>query len=191
MLNYLAFCIKFGYNILNLTRSGQISCPLLALSRLFGGIILAKVKQICEEKLKDVIQDMGYELVDVSYEKENGSMSLIFTIDKDGGVTVDDCESVSKKINPMLDEINPTDDQPYTLVVSSPGLDRPLKTDRDFKRALDKDVEVTLFAKQNGKKKFSGLLINFDEKNIVLKTQKEDLVFEREKIASIKLDIKF
>lgn len=71
---------------------------------------MAKVKQICEEKLRPVIEEMGYELVEVSYEKENGGMSLIFTIDKDGGVTVDDCEIVNKKIDPILDEINPTDE---------------------------------------------------------------------------------
>ncbi len=110
---------------------------------------MAKVKQICEEKLRPVIEEMGYELVEVSYEKENGSMSLIFTIDKEEGVTIDDCEIVNKKIDPILDELNPTDDKPYTLVVSSPGLDRPIKTDRDLKRNLGKEIELTLFAKQD------------------------------------------
>ncbi len=151
---------------------------------------MAKIKQICEEKLKGAIEEMGFELVDVEYVKEGGGMSLIFTIDSDNGVTVDDCEIVSKKIDPLLDEINPTDDQSYTLVVSSPGLDRPLKTDRDLKRNLGKEVELTLFAKQNGKKKFEGILDNFDEKNVVIKIGEETLSFEREKIGSIKLVIR-
>lgn len=152
---------------------------------------MAKVKQICEEKLRPVIEEMGYELVEVSYEKENGGMSLIFTIDKDGGVTVDDCEIVNKKIEPILDEINPTDDKPYTLVVSSPGLDRPLKTDRDLSRNIGNEVDVTLFAKLDGKKLFTGVLESFDEKSVTIKTDKERINLDRDKIASIKLVIKF
>ncbi len=152
---------------------------------------MAKIKQICEEKLRPVIEEMGYELVEVSYEKENGGMSLIFIIDKDGGVTVDDCEVVNKKIDPILDELNPTDDKPYTLVVSSPGLDRPLKTDRDLSRNLGKDVDVTLFSKLDGKKLFTGALESFDEKVIVLDLGKEKISLDRNKIASIKLVIKF
>lgn len=152
---------------------------------------MAKVKQICEEKLRPVIEEMGYELVEVSYEKENGGMSLIFTIDKDGDVTVDDCEIVNKKIDPILDEINPTDDKPYTLVVSSPGLDRPLKTDRDLSRNIGNEVDVTLFAKLDGKKLFTGVLESFDEKSVTIKTDKESINLDRDKIASIKLVIKF
>ncbi len=152
---------------------------------------MAKVKQICEEKLRPVIEEMGYELFEVSYEKENGSMSLIFTIDKEEGVTIDDCEIVNKKIDPILDELNPTDDKPYTLVVSSPGLDRPIKTDRDLKRNLGKEIELTLFAKQDGQKVFKGVLKDFDDKNVTLQTQKGDFTFERTKIANMKLVIVF
>ena len=152
---------------------------------------MAKVKQICEEKLRPVIEEMGYELVEVSYEKENGSMSLIFTIDKEEGVTIDDCEIVNKKIDPILDELNPTDDKPYTLVVSSPGLDRPIKTDRDLKRNLGKEIELTVFAKQDGQKVFKGVLKDFDDKNVTLQTQKGDFTFERTKIANMKLVIVF
>ena len=152
---------------------------------------MAKVKQICEEKLRPIIEEMGYELVEVSYEKENGSMSLIFTIDKEEGVTIDDCEIVNKKIDPILDELNPTDDKPYTLVVSSPGLDRPIKTDRDLKRNLGKEIELTLFAKQDGQKVFKGVLKDFDDKNVTLQTQKGDFTFERTKIANMKLVIVF
>jgi len=152
---------------------------------------LAKVKQICEEKLRPIVEEMGYELVEVSYEKENGGMSLIFTIDKDGGVSIDDCEIVNKKIDPILDELNPTDDKPYTLVVSSPGLDRPLKTDRDLTRGLETEVELSLFSKIDGKKLFVGVLKAFDEETVSLQTEKETLTFEREKVASIKRVIKF
>ncbi|MBP3619728.1 MAG: ribosome maturation factor RimP [Clostridia bacterium] len=152
---------------------------------------MAKVKEICEEKLKGIIEELGYELVEVSYEKENGGMSLIFTIDKEEGVTIDDCEIVNKKIDPIMDELNPTDDKPYTLVVSSPGLDRPLKTDRDLSRSIGKEVDLNLYVKLDGKKAFSGILKAYDEKSVTLQTEKEDLTFDREKVASIKLVIKF
>ncbi len=152
---------------------------------------MAKIKQICEEKLKGIVEEMGFELVDVQYVKEGGGMSLIFTLDCDKGVTVDDCELVSKKLDPMLDEIDPTDGKPYTLVVSSPGLDRPLKTDRDLSRSVGKEVEVTLFSKQNGKKNFVGVLESFTAEEVVLKTAKEIITFERNKVANMKLVIKF
>ena len=152
---------------------------------------MAKVKQICEEKIGPIIEEMGYELVEVSFEKENGGMSLIFTIDKEEGVTIDDCEVVNRKIDPILDELNPTDDKPYTLVVSSPGLDRPLKTNRDLRRNIGKEIELSLFAKIDGKKNFVGVLESFDEKNVCVKMEKETLTFEREKVATIKLVIKF
>lgn len=153
---------------------------------------MAKVKEICEEKLRGVVEEMGYELVDVSYVKEGGGMSLIFTIDKEEGVTITDCEIVNRKIDPILDEINPTDDKPYTLVVSSPGLDRPLKTNRDLRRTLEKEVDITLFSKIDGKKLFRGVLKAFDEKTVTICTEKnETLTFDREKIGSIKLVIKF
>ena len=152
---------------------------------------MAKVKDVCEKEFRPVVEEMGYELLDVEYVKENGGMSLIFTIDKEDGVTIDDCEIVNKKLDPMLDELNPTNDAPYTLVVSSPGLDRPLKTDRDLKRNLSNEVEVTLFSKIDGKKNFKGVLEGFDTKTITLKTEKETFTFERDKIGSIKLVIKF
>lgn len=170
---------------------GKFVCSLLVLSGQFRRCDLAKVKQICEENLKGVIEEMGYELIDVSYEKEGGGMSLIFTIDKDGGVNMDDCEKVSRKIDPIVDELNPTDDKPYTLVVSSPGLDKPLKTDRQLSRAIGKEVELTLFSKLNGQKVFAGVLDAYDQKTVTIKTENDEMLFDREKVASIKLVIKF
>ena len=152
---------------------------------------MAKVKQICEEKLRPVIEEMGYDLVEVEYVKEFDGMNLIFTIDKEEGVTIDDCEIVNKKIEPIIDELNPTDDKPFTLVVSSPGLDRPLKTDRDLRRNLGNEVTLTLFSKLDGKKVFKGVLKAFDEKTVTLSISEGDKTFERDKVASIKLVIKF
>lgn len=152
---------------------------------------MAKVKEISEAKVRPIIEGMGYELVDVEYKKEFDGMSLIFTIDKEEGVTIDDCEKVNKAIDPIIDELNPTDDESYTLVVSSPGLDRQLKTDRDLKRTLNKDVTLTLFSKLNGKKNFEGTLVNFDDKTVTIKIDDEEKIFDRDKIAGLKLVIKF
>lgn len=152
---------------------------------------MAKVKQICEEKLRPIIEGMGYDLVDVEYVKEFDGMNLIFTIDKEEGVTIDDCEIVNKKIDPIIDELNPTDDKPFTLVVSSPGLDRPLKTDRDLRRNLNQEVTLTLFSKLDGQKVFEGGLSDFDEKTVTLTLKDGDKTFDRDKIANIKLVIKF
>ena len=90
-----------------------------------------------------------------------------------------------------MEELNPTQDKPYTLVVSSPGLDRPLKTDRDLKRAIDKKVELTLFAKQDGKKEFVGTLEGFTEKQVTIVCEEKELTFDRDKVANIKLVIEF
>ncbi len=152
---------------------------------------MAQVKKICEEKLRPVIEELGYELVDVEYVKEFDGMNLIFTIDKENGVTINDCEIINNKIEPIIDELNPTNDQPFTLIVSSPGLDRPIKTDRDLKRNLEKEVTLTLFSKLDGQKVFEGVLKKYDEKTVTLALKDGDKTFDREKVANIKLIIKF
>ena len=77
------------------------------------------------------------------------------------------------------------------MVVSSPGLDKPLKTDRQLSRAIGKEVELTLFSKLNGQKVFAGVLDAYDQKTVTIKTEKDEMLFDREKVASIKLVIKF
>lgn len=152
---------------------------------------MAKVKEICEQALKPVIEQADYELVEVTYQKEVTGMNLVFTIDSDNGVTIDDCEKVHKLIDPILDELNPTDDKPYILSVSSPGIDRPLKTDRDFKRNEGKEIEITLFQKLEGKKKFVGTLKAYDVSTVTIEDSDKALTFDRAKIAHIVPVIKF
>lgn len=145
----------------------------------------SKVKSICEEKIVPIIEQMGYEVVEVEYAKKSDGMNLTFYIDKDGGIQIEDCEIVSKAIDQTLEEINPTDDNPYILSVSSPGLDRPLKTERDFRRNLDKEISVTLFAKLDGKKKYEGILKSFNDKEIILQVDGKEIKLDHEKIAHI------
>ena len=150
-----------------------------------------KVKSICEEKVVPVIEELGYEVVEVEYIKKSDGMNLTFYIDSDNGIQIEDCEKVSKEIDSVLEELNPTDDQPYILSVSSPGIDRPLKSDRDFARNIGKEIEVTLFSKIDGKKKYVGELTNFDEQTLTIKEKENQIQLQRDKIAHIVPVIKF
>lgn len=151
---------------------------------------MVKVKDVCFQKLEPVIQDLGYELVEVFYGKQADGMNLIFYIDSPNGISIDDCEKVHRTIDPILDQINPTNDAHYILSVSSLGLDRPIKTERDFKRNMGKEIEITLFSKQDGKKFFVGNLIEYDEKTVTIENN-EKLTFDKAKIAHIVPVIKF
>ncbi len=152
---------------------------------------MAKVKQICEEKICPIIEELGYEVVEVEYVKKSDGMNLTFYIDNDKGIELADCEKVSKAIDQILEDVNPTEDQPYILNVSSPGLDRPLKTERDFQRHIGKEIEIILFAKINGKKDFKGQLVSFNDEVVTILKNDEELSFERQKIAHIVPVIKF
>lgn len=163
-----------------------------SLLRKKGDLKLAgKVKSICEEKVVPVIEELGYEVVEVEYVKKSDGMNLTFYIDNEKTIQVEDCEKVSKAIDGLLEELNPTDDQPYILNVSSPGIDRPLKTQRDFERQKGNEIEVTLFSKIDGKKKFVGVLKDFDENIVCIELKDKTLTFEKDKIAHIVPVIKF
>ena len=98
--------------------------------------IIEKVRQA----LTPIIENLGFEIVDVEYVKRADGMNLTIYIDISRGVTIDDCETVHNAVNPVIDELNPTQDQPYIFNISSPGLDRPFKTQRDFERNYGKEV---------------------------------------------------
>ena len=153
---------------------------------------MAKVKEICESKFRPIIEEMGYELLEVTYKKEFDGMNLVFTIDKEEGITIDDCEKVNRYIDPIIDELNPTADEPYILIVSSPGIDRPLKTERDFSRNMGKEIKISLFSKLDGRKVFEGTLENYNDKEITIKEANgNSLTLQRDKIANIEPIIKF
>ncbi len=120
-----------------------------------------------------IATSLGLEIVEVAYEKKFDGMNLTIYIDKKGGVTIDDCEKLHNALDEPLDELDPTEGKPYILNVSSPGLDRPIKTDKDFSRNLGEVLEVSTFTKIGTSKKHVGELIRFDKDKIVLLVKKE------------------
>ena len=144
------------------------------------------------EKLVLPITDAnGLELVDVEYVKEGGEFFLRVYIDKEGGVSLNECELVTRALNPILDEKDPIKDN-YYLEVSSPGLDRPLKKDKDFVRYQGRDVEIKLYKPINGSKLPEGELVGLTEdKNITVIIDNEEVEFNKKDVALIRIAIKF
>ena len=150
-----------------------------------------KTTEICESLCKEKIESLGFELCDVEYQKEYGDWVLTFYIDKPGGVTIDECEAVSRAIEPILDEKDPIESE-YVLSVSSLGIDRPLKKDRDYERAMGKELEIKLYAPQNGKKQWIGTLVSFDADSFTVETEsRETLILKKKDCALVRPNIRF
>lgn len=137
------------------------------------------------------MEEHGFELVDVEYVKEAGTWYLRAYIDKEGGIAVDDCEVISRALSDWLDKEDFIDDS-YILEVSSPGLGRPLKKERDFVRSMGKDVDVRLYRQLNKQKEFTGALSAYDENTVTLTMEDgSQMVFEKADIALIRLALDF
>ena len=149
----------------------------------------AKSQNEILEFLLPYAQSMGLEIVEVSF-KMSKSPQLTIYVDKDGGIDLDTIEKFHNLINEPLDTLNPYDAS-YTLNVSSPGLDRPFKTDNDFLRNIGKDVEIKLYSSIKGKKLLEGELVKYDKERIVVKVDGEMLSIELKGIVKINKAIKF
>ena len=144
-----------------------------------------------EELLEPIVSEAGFELVDVEYVKEAGTWYLRAYIDKPGGITVDDCEAVSRRFSDILDEKDYIEDS-YIFEVSSPGLGRPLKKEKDFQRSLGEDVEIRTYRPIEGQKEFEGVLKAFDKNTVTIAYEDEtEQVFQRNEIALIRLALDF
>lgn len=137
--------------------------------------------------LAPVAEEVGVEIVDAEWDMR--TRSLTFYIDAEGGIDLNLCEKFHRAIDAPLDEIDPTFGEPYTLNCSSPGLDRPFKTERDYLRHIGEKVEVRLYAPLDGKKYYEGELIAFDGENAAVKTDEGEKLFPVTKIAKICLYI--
>ncbi|MEL7602561.1 MAG: ribosome maturation factor RimP [Bacillota bacterium] len=150
-----------------------------------------KTVEVVQALVQGTVSELGFELIDVEFQKEQTDWVLTIYIDSPGGVLIDDCERVSRAVEPILDEVDPIA-QSYFLSVSSPGLDRPLKKDRDFERNMGKDIVVKLYAPVEKKKEFIGSLTGFDAQSFTIACRDgKARSFLRKDAASVKPHIVF
>ena len=144
-----------------------------------------------ESFIQPILDSMNFELVDVEYVKEGGVNYLRAYIDKEGGITVDDCEVVARQMNEILDREDYIPDS-YTFEVSSPGLGRPRKKEKDYVRSMGKEVEVRLYKAIDRQKEFTGILSAYDDKTVTLSMEDGSTqTFEKAGIALIRLAFDF
>ena len=144
-----------------------------------------------EELITPILERMHFELVDVEYVKEAGNWYLRAYIDKPGGITVDDCEVVNRELGDLLDRDDFIDDS-YILEVSSPGLGRPLKKERDFIRSKGEEVEIRTYRMVDRQKEFRGVLKAWDKDTVTIETEDgQEQIFDRDNIALIRLAFDF
>ena len=148
-------------------------------------------EQKTEEILLPIVEEYGFELVDVEYVKEAGTWYLRAYIDKLGGITVDDCEVVSRQFSDILDEKDYIEDA-YIFEVSSPGLGRPLKKEKDFKRSMGEEVEIRTYRAIDRQKEFTGILKAYDNDTVTIAYEDDtEQVFNKSDIALIRLALDF
>ncbi len=143
-----------------------------------------------EEIARPVAEGLGLLYVDTEYAKQGKDFVLTVYIDKKGGVTLEDCEAVSRAVEAALDEKDPIADS-YCLCVSSPGLDRPLKTEGDFERSLGSAVDVKLYRPFEGKKEYTGTLTGYTKDSVTVETDGLEITFELKETAKINLHLDF
>ena len=146
---------------------------------------MAKIEEKVESLIEPKVQELGYNLYDVEYVKEGKEYYLRVYIDKDTGISLEDCELVSNNINELLDQADYIKEQ-YFLEVSSPVIERILKKDKHLKDNIGAKVQIKLFKPVNGKKQYEGILKNFNESNIEIETASATLEIERQNIGQIK-----
>lgn len=140
-----------------------------------------------EELIAPILLRMNFELVDTEYVKEGGNWYLRAYIDKEGGITVNDCEAVAREMNEILDREDYIEDS-YIFEVSSPGLGRPLKKEKDYVRSMGKEVEIRTYRAIDREKEFYGVLTAYDENTVTIEPEDGgSLTFEKADIALIRL----
>ena len=145
---------------------------------------MSKITEKVEALAKPVVEEAGCELWDVEYVREAGSWYLRVFIDKEGGVSIEDCERISRKLDPILDENDPIPDS-YVFEVGSAGAERELKRPSDFERYMGSEIEVKLDQPSQGKKSFVGSLDAYEDGNVTVSS----VLLKKEQIAQVKLHV--
>ncbi len=145
-----------------------------------------KIVSIVTELARPIVEQLGCELWDVEYVSEGGQWYLRIYIDKEDGISIDDCEKVSRAMDPILDEKDPISSS-YIFEVSSAGLERTLKLPAHFQRFLGENVEVKLYKPLDGAKLYSGTLSAYENGGVTLDIGGKAVAFTKEQIASVRL----
>ena len=151
---------------------------------------MAKVTDAVEALARPIVEEKGCTLWDVEYVKEAGVWYLRLYIDKEGGVSIDDCEAVSRPVSDLLDQADPIEGS-YTFEVSSAGADRALKRPEHFEACLGSEVEVKLYRAEDGKKDWVGVLSAYDDGAVTLSTPAGEKVFNKQDVALTRLYVRF
>ena len=148
---------------------------------------MAKVTELTAQLAAPIVEEQGCTLWDVEYVKEAGTWYLRVFIDKEGGVSINDCEAVSRPLSDKLDEVDPIEGS-YVLEVGSAGADRVLKKPEHFAAFIGSEVEVRLYRNRDGKKEFVGMLEQYENGDVQLEG---DLRFEKKDVAQVRLHVTF
>ena len=151
---------------------------------------MSKITEKVAALAKPVVEEEGCTLWDVEYVREAGTWYLRILVDKEGGLSIDDCERISRRLDPMLDEADPIPDS-YVFEVGSAGAERELKRPSDFAQFMGHEVELRLYRPQDGKKSFVGELSGYEDGSVSLRVGGETKTFEKKQIAKVNLHVSF
>ena len=151
---------------------------------------MSKITERVFDLARPVVEEEGCSLWDVEYLREAGTWYLRIYIDKEGGVSIDDCERISRRLDPILDEADPIPES-YVFEVGSAGADRELKRPSDFEQFMGSEIEVKLYKPLDGSKSFVGLLTGYEEGTVVLDWRGKELRFAPSQIAQVRLYVSF
>lgn len=149
---------------------------------------MSKITDTVWKLAEPIAAENGCEIWDVEYVREAGSWYLRLYIDKDGGVSINDCENVSRAMDPVLDEKDPIPGS-YIFEVSSAGAERALKRPGDFEKFIGSNVEVKLYKARNNLKEYIGILKGYDDGAVIIEFKGEDIRFEKAEVAHVRLRV--
>ena len=149
-----------------------------------------KITELVASLAEPVVRSHGCELWDVEYVREGSDYFLRLYLDKEGGVDINDCEAVSRAMDPILDEHDPIENS-YHFEVCSAGLERTLKRPGDFERFLGSPITVRLYRPHNGLKEIPGILRGYDSGRVTVEAGKETITFEKSQVALVRLRVEF
>ena len=149
-----------------------------------------KVTELVASFAEPIVKQHGCELWDVEYVREGSEYFLRLYLDKEGGVDINDCEAVSRAVDPVLDEKDPIQGS-YHFEVCSAGLERALKRPSDFERFMDSPITVKLYRPRNGLKEIPGILRGYADGRVTVEAGKETITFEKSEVALVRLRVEF